>query len=55
MLIQFTVKSVYGADKKYPHNADAKMICELLNQKTLTDSDIAKLEKGGVVCERVAV
>jgi hypothetical protein len=45
MLVEVYSKDVYGTTKMYPANTVAKAFAELLGQKTLTVSDIAKIRK----------
>ena len=56
MLIQYKIKNVYGADKFYPANANAEMICRLKNQKTLTQEDLRILSSNlSITVEHVKV
>ena len=41
------VRSVYGQDRIYPMNEQAKKIADLLNRKTLTKDDLGKLKELG--------
>lgn len=45
MLVEVYSKNVYGTEKMYPANTVAKAFAELLGQKVLTTSDIAKIRK----------
>uniref|UniRef100_A0A6M3IQM9 Uncharacterized protein n=1 Tax=viral metagenome TaxID=1070528 RepID=A0A6M3IQM9_9ZZZZ len=43
--IQVKEKDVYGITKCYPVNQEAKVICQLLNQKTLTENNLKILSQ----------
>lgn len=53
MKVEYTVKSHYGNDYKYPMNPVAQMITELTGRKTLSESDISTLRKHGFDCVQV--
>lgn len=45
--IEVQVKSVYGQDRIYPINDQAKRMTDLLGRKTLTSADINKIKDMG--------
>lgn len=46
-IIEVQVKSVYGQDRIYPINDQAKRMTDLLGRKTLTSADISKIKDMG--------
>ena len=42
-----TVKHVYGVQQLYPANEQARLVCKLLGQKTLTRENCAILKQMG--------
>ena len=49
--LQVQARSVYGVDRIYPLNDQAKKIAKLLNRKTLTSADIVILKDLGFKIE----
>lgn len=47
MTIHVEIKSVYGVEKIYPIDTNAKIFAELVNQKTLTFEDVTLIKKLG--------
>lgn len=54
MIIQVCGRSVYGQIKIYPVNDPAKVLAELVGQKTLSQVDLARAEALGLKVEFVA-
>lgn len=52
MNIEYTERNVFGHDRKFPANADARFVCALANTKTVTDWMITLLTKTGHTVER---
>lgn len=52
--IQVCGRSVYGQIKIYPVNDPAKVLAELVGQKTLSQVDLARAETLGLKVEFVA-
>ena len=44
-MLKFIIKKVYGRYLFYPVNAQAKAICTIAGQKTLTTKDVQLLDK----------
>ena len=53
MKIQVAIKHVYGKETIYPICEKAKILAQLVNQKTLTKKDIEKIKALGFVIEIV--
>lgn len=53
MKIQYKTKNVYGNTMFYPVNDLAIGIADILNQSTLTESQLIKLEKLGFQLEQI--
>lgn len=47
MDIKVTIKNVYGQEKIYPACDKAIIFADMINQKTLTDRDIAMIKQLG--------
>lgn len=53
--LELQVKSAYGVERIYPINEIAKKLAELLNRKTFTKEDLAKLKDIGFTVKWVPV
>lgn len=51
--IRVIIKNVYGTNKIYPADEDAKTFAAILNQKTLTEWDISLIKRLGYEIEVV--
>lgn len=51
--MQVQIKQVYGEDKIYPVSENAKIVCMMLTQKTLTYSNVDHLKRLGFTIEVV--
>jgi len=54
-ILEVQVKSVYGQERIYPINDQAKKIAKLLNRKTLTSEDLGVLKSIGFEIKWVAI
>ena len=48
------IRQVYGRATLYPANDQARLFCELLGAKTLTNAQLARIERLGFTIETVA-
>ena len=46
-ILEVQVRTVYGTDRIYPINEQARKVAELVGRKTLTKDDLAKLKDLG--------
>ena len=48
MNVIYLTKNVWGNELRYPITRDAKLVCELMGTKTLTDIGLHVLERYGI-------
>jgi hypothetical protein len=53
--LEMQVRSVYGTDRIYPMNEQARRLTDLLGRKTFTKDDLAKIKAMGFAVKWVPI
>lgn len=51
--VKYTIRTIYGLDRRYPANGMANLVCDLAGTKTLTNDTLKILKKHNVKLVKV--